>query len=198
MPSFIDYVSLLLVNMVAGYSLLAGYVYKGLDDADQTRWAPGFLLVGMLALTFGGHLCMTWPLPGPYNSAFGEMSVLFGGIFFMAGVSLAKGWDLLIVAYYAFFAGLAAMVLGAKILEGGLTKVPWLAAIGFVLSGAGGVFAAPLLLWFRDDRRVRLLGALVLGGAALVWAATVYPEYWEHMAMFKNWMPLIARGAPGK
>jgi putative membrane protein len=39
---FIDYISLMLINMVAGLFILAYYVYSGLDGADQKRWIPGF------------------------------------------------------------------------------------------------------------------------------------------------------------
>ena len=70
---FIDFVALLLVNMTAGYVLLAAYVLKGLDDPDQSKWGLGFAPAGSLSPVFGSYLLFTWPLPGQYNSAFGEM-----------------------------------------------------------------------------------------------------------------------------
>ncbi len=67
MGIFIDYVTLLLVNMVAGYALLAAYVWIGLDDPLNKRWAPGFAIVGLIALVFGAHMTITWPLIGSYS-----------------------------------------------------------------------------------------------------------------------------------
>jgi putative membrane protein len=193
---FIDYVSLLLINAMAGYFLLAYYVYLGLDDPNQTKWAPGFLMVGVISAVFGGIMAVTWPLPGPYSSAYSEMSVLLGIVFLGAGVAMAKGWDLTTVACYAFFAGLAAIVVGVRIIHLRLTLNPTLSGAGFILSGIVGVCAAPTLAYMKSNRGFRTLGAIVVVAAALIWAATVYPEYWTHMKMFGKWVPLIMRSAP--
>jgi putative membrane protein len=40
---FIDYITLMLINLVAGLILLATYVYFGLDEPNQKRWIPGFV-----------------------------------------------------------------------------------------------------------------------------------------------------------
>jgi putative membrane protein len=187
--SFLDFVSLLLVNMVAGFVLLAFYVYFGLQDPDQKRWAPGFLLVGLVAVIFGGRIVMTWPLPGSFNTAYGESSVLFGSVYLAAGACLALSWGLETVVLYAFFAGLAAMVMGVRIFTLGLSSLPWLTAVGFLLSGGLGVCSAPVYLWLRACWPVRVLGALAALGAALVWAANAYPAYWMHLASFVSWKP---------
>jgi putative membrane protein len=189
MSLFIDFLSLLLVNMVAGFVLLAAYVYSGLEDPNQKRWAPGFLMVGLVAVIFGGQIVTRWLLPGSFNTAYGESSVLFGFVFLGAGVSMALGWGLETVVLYALFAGLAALVTGAQIFHLGLSTYPWLTATGFVLSGGLGVCAAPVYLWLRKSRPVRALGMLAALGAALVWAATAYPEYWMHLQMFAKWTP---------
>jgi putative membrane protein len=193
---FIDYVGLLLINMMIGYVLLAAYVYRGLDDPLNKRWVPGFAMVGVIAFVFGGHMVMTWPIIGQYNDAFGEMSVLLGIIFLGAAFAIGKGWSLTMVAVYAFFAGLAAIDLGACIISMKMTLVPNLSGAGFILSGLGGVMAAPTLLRFRNNRPFRTLAALVLLAAALIWAVTVYPEYWMHMKAFAKWLPLTMRSMP--
>lgn len=195
MPGFIDYVGLLLVNMTAGFALLAVYVFKGMDGPHHKRWSSAFGLVGLIALVFGGIMATSWPLPGAYSLAYGEMSVLFGGIFLAAALSIAFSWDLLAVAGYAFFAGVAAIVLGVRIISLKMTLFPLLSGIGFILSGLAGVCAFPMLAFFRNNRRARALGALVLLAAAAIWAATVYPEYWAHPKMFEHWVPLTMRGA---
>jgi putative membrane protein len=180
---FIDYITLLLVNLVAGFVLLAAYVFAGLEATDRRAWAPGFLIVGFIALLFGTAMTLTWPLPGPFNIAFGEMSVLFGVLFFMTGLCLAFGWSLTTVAGYAFFAGVAAVVIGVRIFHLGLTKVPWLSAIGFILAGVAGMLALPTLVCCARNRLVRTIAALVLLGTGLLWALTTYPAYWSHMTM---------------
>jgi putative membrane protein len=107
---------LMLINMVAGLFILAYYVYSGLDGADQKRWIPGFGMTGAIALTTGLHMIFTWPVPGSFNIAFGEMSVLFGIVFIGASVALAQNWELVTVTIYAFFAGVAAILVGLRII----------------------------------------------------------------------------------
>ncbi len=72
---FIDYITLMLINLAAGLSLLSAYVYRGLDEPVQKRWVPGFGVVGAIALVTGLHMVFTWAVPGSYNIAFGETSV---------------------------------------------------------------------------------------------------------------------------
>ena len=186
---FIDYLPLLLINMVAGLVLLAGYVFFGMTDPKQVRWAPGFIATGVVALVFGGIIATTWPLPGPYNMLFGESSVLFGIIFLAAGLTLAFGGELITVAVYAFFAGLAALVMGVRILLLHLTQFPPLTALGFVATGMGGILAAPGLLWCKNIKPLRVLVGLMLLGAAGIWALNGYGGYWMHAIAFKDWKP---------
>jgi len=63
-----------------------------------------------------------------------------------------------------------------------------LSGIGFILTGNGGVCAAPTLYW-QSNRILRLLGAFVLIVAALIWAFTGYLAYWGHLADYSNWAP---------
>jgi putative membrane protein len=186
---FIDYITLLLVNMTAGFVLLGRYVLRGLDDPLNRRWVPGFAIVGVIAFLFGSHMTLTWPVIGAYNSAFGEMSVLYGGIFLGAALSIARGWSLVSVAIYASLAGAAAVLLGLRIIDLGMTKEPTLTGIGFMLSGVAGVFAAPTLVWLRRSCACRAVAALLLWAAAAIWALVGYGAYWGHMESFAGWMP---------
>jgi|YNPNPStandDraft_1061719.scaffolds.fasta_scaffold00067_40 putative membrane protein len=190
---FIDFVTLLLINMVAGLVILATYLIFGLNDEDQRRWAPGFIATGLVALVFGTVMTVAWPLPGPYNSAFGEMSVLFGVIFGLAGISMALGWSLTPMALYALFAGIGAVVIGVRIIDLKLTMKPALSGAGFIITGLGGVFATPALLWLRENKAARTLGALVMLAAAAIWAMTGYLGVWGHMETFQNWAPSTTR-----
>ncbi len=189
---FVNYITLMLINMVAGLFLLAGYVYFGLDHAYQKRWIPGFGMTGAIALVTGLHMTFTWPVRGVFNIAYGEMTVLFGILFLSASLALALGWDLLTVAIYGFFAGLAAIVIGVRIINLNLTRNPLLSGIGFILTGLGGVCAAPTL-YLKTNRKWRLFGAILLVIAALIFAFVGYIAYWNHLGEYSNWKPLPMR-----
>ncbi|MBD2336843.1 DUF981 domain-containing protein [Calothrix sp. FACHB-156] len=189
---FIDYITLMLINMVAGLFLLADYVYRGIVSDHQKHWIPGFGVTGAIALTTGLHMSFTWPIRGSFNIAFGETTILLGILFIGAAIALALGWDLLTLAIYAFFAGLVAIVVGFRIINLGLTKQPLISGIGFILTGLGGVFAAPTL-YLKTNRTWRLIGAAVLIAAALIWAFIGYMAYWDHLESFQKWVPAPMR-----
>jgi putative membrane protein len=184
---FIDFLTLMLINMAAGLVLLACYLVKGLDDPDQPRWAPAFGIVGLIALLNGFRIAWLWPLPGSYNVAFGDTTVLLGALFVAAAVSLARGRNLLPLAIYAFFAGLAGLLVGVRVLVFGMTAKPLLSAVGFILTGFAGVMVGPTL-WLRQNKTVRYAGAAVLLAAAAIWALTGYAGYWVHLGMFSKWV----------
>src|SRR3990167_8018473 len=96
---FIDYVPLMLINMSAGLFLLA-YCLKIGSKPIGKEWSAGFLMSGLVALICGFHMVFNWPLPGSYNVAFGELSVLLGILFAGAGIAIARGWDLSPVIMY--------------------------------------------------------------------------------------------------
>jgi len=76
---FVDYLTLMLVNMAAGLAVLALFVLKYIDG-DRKKLAPGLLVSGFVALVTGLHMIFAWPIIGSYNIPFGEMSVLFGAL----------------------------------------------------------------------------------------------------------------------
>lgn len=184
----IDYVALMLLNMTAGLFILALYLKKGIDEIDQSRWAPTFMMSGLIALITGFHMSMTWPLIGSYNAAFGEMSVLLGALFFATGFALYKDIDLKIIAIYGFFCGLAAIVVGVRIMNLGMTKAPAMSGAGFILTGLGGIFAFPTL-YFDKVRALRKAGVFVMIIAALIWAMTAYMAVWGHLEGFSKYIP---------
>jgi putative membrane protein len=177
---FIDYVSLMLINMVGGFVTLALFLLTSLDKPDKKHWAPAFGIVGLVAVICGFAMTFEWPLPYPYNIAYGEMSVLLGVLFLAAAYSSAKNQVYLPLAIYSFFAGLAAVLIGIRIIDLGLTNEPMLAGIGFILSGSGGVFAG-IVLWFRKIKALRIIGSIVMLAAAGIWAYTGYLAYWMHL-----------------
>jgi putative membrane protein len=111
---FIDYLTLIMINLVAGSALLAFYLWRGIDEADQRSYAAAFFGVGLLSLIAGLHLSFNWPLPGSYNVGYGDTTTLFGVVFLITGLALWNGWNLLPVSIYAFFAGLDAVLVGLR------------------------------------------------------------------------------------
>jgi putative membrane protein len=186
---FIDFLTLVMINLVAGTVLLAYYLWKGLDAEDQKPYAAAFGLTGLLSLTLGLRLAFTWPLPGSYNVGYSDATTLFGVVLLATAISLAMGWDLKPVALYAFFAGVDAVIVGIRIWSLQLGKEPLVAAIGFILAGLGGVFAFPFFQWFRDNKAIRWIAILLLLATAAIWAATFYGALWDHLASFANWVP---------
>ena len=186
---FIDYVTLMLINLAAGLALLAAYVYFGLNWENQKRWIPGFSVVGAIALITGLHMTFTWPIIGSFNIAFGETTVLFGILLAGTSLCLAMGWELLTLGIYGFFAGLVSLLTGIRIINLGLTPIPLLVGIGFILVGVGGIFSAPTL-YLKAPRLLRTIGGIVLIVAALFFAFIGLGAYWVHLAEFSTWKPL--------
>ena len=189
---FIDYVSLMLINLAAGLALLAAYVYFGLGSSNQKRWIPGFGVVGAITLVTGLHMTFTWPIPGSFNIAFGETTALFGILFVGTSLTLAMGWELLTLGIYGFFAGLVSLVIGLRFINLGLTPIAVPAGIGFILVGLGGIFSA-LTLSPKAPRFLRVIGSIVLIVAALIFAFIGLSAYWAHLADFSMWQPLPAK-----
>lgn len=186
---FIDYVTLMLINLAAGLALLAAYVYFGLGSSNQTRWIPGFGVVGAIALVTGLHMTFTWPIIGSFNIAFGETTALLGILFVGTSLTLAMGWELFTLGIYGFFAGLVSLLIGFRIINLGLTQISLLSGIGFILVGLGGIFSAPTLS-LKENRLLRKMGAIVLIVAALIFAYIGLTAYWVHLANFSTWQPL--------
>ena len=189
---YINYLSLMLINLAAGLSLLAAYVYFGLDGKNQKRWIPGFGVVGAIALITGLHMTLTWPIIGSFNIAYGETSVLFGILFAGTSLSLAMGWELVTLGIYGFFAGLLSFLTGIRIINLGLTPIPVPVGMGFILVGLGGIFSAPTL-YLKAPRLLRTIGAIVLIVAALFFTFVGLSAYWVHLAEFSAWKPLLTR-----
>jgi putative membrane protein len=180
MDVMIDYVTLLLVNMMAGLLVLAFFLWWGITQKDRRDWAPAFGITGLIGTVVGLAMTFTWPIPAPYAMAYGEMSTLLGVLFLGAAWALHCGWRLYPLGIYAFFPGVAAIVLGIRIIHLSLTAAPVLAGISFIVTGLGGVCAG-LTLWKQDVMLLRLVGGFVMLAAAGLWAPTTYLAYWMHM-----------------
>ncbi|MFZ1041202.1 MAG: DUF981 domain-containing protein [Anaerolineales bacterium] len=186
---FIDFLTTVMINLVAGTILLAYYLWKGVDEKDQRPYAAAFFIVGLVGLVTGLELAFTWPLPGSFNVGYGDAATLFGAVFLAASISLWQGWDLLPVTIYAFFAGVDAIIVGFSLYANKLGQEPFLAAVGFILAGLGGLGAFPFFMWFKDNKAVRWIAIIVLLVAAAIWAVTFYGALWAHMTAFAKYVP---------
>ncbi|MCE5186662.1 MAG: DUF981 domain-containing protein [Planctomycetaceae bacterium] len=179
--NFIDYVTLMLINMTGGLTVLAFYLWSDAARSESgPKWVPAMAVPGAVASICGFAMVFTWPLPAPYNIAYGETSILLGMLLLGASWALAKGWSLLPLGIYAFFAGLVGILLGVRLWHAGLTTAPAMSAIGFILTGSGGIFAG-LVLRLRTFTLLRRLGSLVLLAAAAIWLYTALTAYWMHL-----------------
>ena len=183
---FIDYLTLIMINLVAGTALLAYFIATQLKPNKSV--AAGFGMVGLLATILGLHVTLSWPLPGSYNILFGEATTLFGIVFLGAALALAAGWDLYPVTLYAFFAGLYAVFAGYLIIAHSMTKDPVLSGIGFILAGLGGV-VSPIALRLKDNKTFRLVVLVVLIVTLLLWGTVFFNALGDHVQSFAKWLP---------
>jgi len=186
---FIDYLTLMLINLAAGLFIMAVFVVWFLNG-DRRKVVPGLLVTGFVALVTGLHEIFTWPIVSSYNIPFGEMSVFFGVLFLATGIAILREWDFLTLGIYAVFAGAASIVLGIRIYSLKMTSEPLVAMAGFVLTGLLAVLALPAYL-LRKSVVVRILAALGLTGASAIWAVLGYLAYWAHLANFSKWVPTL-------
>jgi len=186
---FVDYLTLVMINLVAGSVLLAYYLWKGMDEKDQRPYAAAFFVTGLVGMVTGFQLSFTWPLPGSFNVGYGDAATLFGVVFMATAIALWQGWNLIPVSIYSFFAGIDAIIVGIRLYSLQLGQEPLVAAIGFVLAGLGGVGAFPFLQWFKDNKAVRWLAVAVLLVSASIWAVTFYSALWTKWIIFAKWVP---------
>jgi putative membrane protein len=184
---FVDWLTLLLVNMMVALILHSLFMWRYIEK-EPKKIIPGFLLVGAIALIAGFRMVFTWPLPGAYNIIYGELSVLLGGFFFMAGLAIHFGWDLLTIGIYALFGGAVAILMGVRIWVSALTSEPFVAGLGFVVTGGTAVLTLPGLA-FPKMKWIRWLVALGALGSAVIWILVGFPAYWAHIDAFGKWAP---------
>lgn len=191
---FIDYLTLMLVNTAAGFLTVAAFLVWGLGAPDIRGWAAPLATVGLIALLTGLHLIFVWPLPGPYNILFGELTVLMAAALLGLALSAGLGWSLAPMSLYVALAGLTAIWLGARVIGQGLTAAPTLSGIGFILSGGGAVLVA-IVLYLRDQRPLAMVAAVALTLGALIWLLVAFGAYRMHIQKeggFGKWMPRVA------
>lgn len=184
---FIDFLTLMLINMAVALVLFALYMAFYFEK-NSKKMIPGFLMVGFIALATGLRTIFTWPLPGSYNILFGELTVMLGAIFFMAGLAILFDWNLITVGIFSLFTGAVAVLLGVRILDMQLTQEPLVAAVGYILTGATAILTLPAIA-LPKLKWLRWLTALAAICSAVIWALVGLPSYWAHIDSFSKWAP---------
>ncbi len=110
---YMDYLDLMLLNLAAGFFLLAHFSYKARREEDYKSWAPGFGLVGLIALATGFALVFVWPLPGSYNIVYGTSSVLMGGLYTLRFGGVQPWLAAHLAVVFALIAGATAILFGS-------------------------------------------------------------------------------------
>ncbi|NLD73219.1 MAG: DUF981 family protein [Chloroflexi bacterium] len=177
----VNYVALMVVNLALSFMLFAAFLYFGLREVDHSRWAPAFLATGIVQLLTGLHMVFTFPLPGVYNQAFGEPAVVWGALQIGLWYATAHNTGLMPLAIVGFLAAIHPIVVGAQVLNLGLTQRPTEGAIAFILSGLAGLTVLPLY-FLRERAWARALAALAAFGAGMAWLITAYMTVWDHLA----------------
>ena len=75
---YIVYVTLMNANMAVALFLLAVFIFRGIFSESARDFVPAFTLTGAVAVATGLHMVFTAPMPGSWNIAMGEPSVLMG------------------------------------------------------------------------------------------------------------------------
>jgi putative membrane protein len=185
---FIDYLTLLLINTAAGLYMLAIFVFRGIDHPERREWVPGFLIVGLISLFAGFHMTLHWPLPGAYNIAYGEMSVLFGAVLIGLAFALYTGIGLLSIGVVATASGMALIVIASRIASLGMTQSPMFSGIAFFLIGLCGVLSIPVSM-SRKNHFFLFIVAVMLAISATILLYTGLHSYHGHLEFFKDWTP---------
>ena len=121
---FIDFLTLVMINLVAGTVVLAYYLWRGIDERDQRGYAAAFFGIGLVGLLTGLQISFNWPLPGAYNVGYGDATTLFGVVFLTTSIALYFGSSLIPVSIYAFFAAIDGLIVGARIWSLQITQEP--------------------------------------------------------------------------
>jgi len=190
----IDFLAVMLVAVGAGLGLLALYLYFNPAPENRPTWGFGFGATALILAATAIPMIVTWPLPGSYNVAYGEPALMFGALFTVAGLALVFRLDLLGPAIWGFFAGIAAVVVGWNIIGLKMSSSPWVAGLGFILAGLGGILTLPAV-GFKGQRWVSLLAAAVLAVGAIIFLYTGFLSYPGHMADFAKYVPAYMKAA---
>jgi putative membrane protein len=197
---FIDYLTVMMVAVVAGCALaiLYGLRLRERPAVELRSWSWAFGVVGVLLAVPGLHIVLTWPLPGAYNIVMGEPALFFGVLLVGAALALRAGEGLMPLALVAVFGGLINVFLAGAILLHGLSRSPLMWAVGYAAIGLGAVLAPLVVSKAASLGWARWAAGALLAVGALIFALGGFGAYIEHTSEegFGGWQPMTLREAP--
>jgi uncharacterized membrane protein len=177
----LDFLDTMAWDIVIGAALLAigslklHYKFKeGRFDAEKNL-RLGFAIAagasGFYLFITGLSISFMWPFAaqssGVYNVLFGGIATL-GGLLLLAGsVAVFKDADLRPITYFAFVAGLYALVDSYAIMHYSLTNSPIVATLGYLGFAAPAIISVPAA--HLSDKRWRYIFAVFAFLFAAVW-----------------------------
>ncbi|MGC8516809.1 MAG: DUF981 family protein [Candidatus Acidifodinimicrobium sp.] len=179
---FADYLTIMLIDLAAGLFILTLFLWKLSKPKEYSRYTVGFFITGFLGLITALPMVLTWPLPGSYNIAFGEPMLFFSIILLAIGFAIEKRWAFDSIVIFGVLGSIMSIVIGAQIYNLGMTDAPLFAMVGFVMTGLGGLFAAPLL-YYPKNKGLLILASVLFILAALLWLYIGYSAYIAHLAL---------------
>ncbi|MCW1294068.1 MAG: DUF981 domain-containing protein [Candidatus Parvarchaeota archaeon] len=181
MAIFPDYLTIMLIDLAAGLFILTLFLWKLSKPKEYSRYTIGFLMTGFLGLITALPMVLSWPLPGSYNIAFGEPMLFFSIILLSIGFAIEKHWAFDGIVIFGVLGAIMAIVIGAQIYSLGMTSSPFVAMAGYVLTGLGGLIAAPLL-YYPKNKGLLVIATILFVLAALLWLYIGYSAYLAHLA----------------
>ncbi len=184
---FINYITLMLVNLAAGLFQAGYFIHLQPQTEKKKSFVAGFFITGLIAVITGSMITFAWPIPGNYNIAFGEPYILFGLVFLGTALCLLNEWGMHSMNVFTFISGVIAIVIGARILNLGMTLFPPIAATGYFTAGGGAIFAS-LFNCRESNKTIKQLSVFLLLTSALIWMFVACMGYWGHLEEYSKWM----------
>ncbi len=186
----IVYLTLMNANIAVALFLLAVFIYRGIYATNNKYFIPAFTITGFVSLVTGLHMTFTWPMPGAWNIAFGEPSIMIGALLLGAAWSIHKSWSFTPLGVYGAMAGLVVLVIAYRIIDLGLGENPVPTGLALIFAGLPGIFALPATFFANRNpglgRLAQWVGIVLLVIAAGMLAYTSLNGYLDHLESFSR------------
>lgn len=181
MSGFIDYLTIMLIDLAGGLINLTWFLWKLNKPKEYSKFVSGFLLVGILGLLTSLPMVLTWPLPGSYNIAFGEPMLLFSLIFLLLAISIIKQWPWDGIVVFAVLGSIMAIVIGIAIYSFNLTNTPFFAMMGYLMTAFGALISS-YLVYRPKNKPLLILATILFVLSTILWLYIGYYAYYMHLS----------------
>ena len=194
---YIVYVTLMNANIAVALFLLAVFIYKGIFSEGAKNFIPAFTLTGAVALATGLNQTFTAPMPGSWNIAMGEPSILIGVLLLGVAWSIARSYSFAPLAVYGAMAGIVAFTIGFRVITLELGRDSLETGLAIIAASIPGMLSLPAAFFAKSSpglsRIFQWLAIIFLVVAAAMLAYASINGYVEHLDSFKDFVPIYAR-----